>query len=445
MILKYKRFVQWYSVILVLTCITLLVLNLSARKGFLTNEQDLSVKIQHFMGNQNLPTSGVHNVRCSELELLLESFYDVNCTAILQGEVNEIKRSQLLKVQHKAVTPNYSYYIEATQNCVNLIRSRKYITFTLNRREEQIPIAYSIVIHQKVDQFERLLRTIYAPQNIYCVHIDNKSSIAFKTAVRSIASCFPNIFIPAKLENVTYGSWSRVQADLNCMEELLARHLTWKYFINLCGMDFPIKTNLEIVHQLEHLAGGNSLESEAVVGPKVMRWKYSFKVINGQMTHMQVTKKPIFNTSSMFSGNAYIVVSRQFIEHIFKDPKAKQFIEWSQDTYSPDEFLWATLQRMPGVPGSKPSHRKYDVSDMNSIARLVKWQHLEGDVNKEKAYPLCTGSHLRCVCVYGAGDLNWILQQHHLFANKFDAEVDPIALQCLEQHIRQKTLLGCST
>ncbi|XP_078054251.1 beta-1,3-galactosyl-O-glycosyl-glycoprotein beta-1,6-N-acetylglucosaminyltransferase-like [Mustelus asterias] len=440
MILKYK---QRYSVILMLTCITLLILNLSAKKNLLTIDRDqLSVKIQHFMGTGNLPTSGALSVRCSESELFLESLYDVNCTAILQGEVNEIKRSQLLKVQRKAVIPNNSFYIEAAQNCKQFIRNRKYLTFTLSRREKQFPIAYSIVIHQRTDLFERLLRTIYAPQNIYCVHIDNKSPAAFKAAVHSIVSCFPNVFVTGKLENIIYGSWSRVQADLNCMEELLARHLTWKYFINLCGMDFPIKTNLEIVNQLEHLAGGNSLESGAVVDGKELRWKYSLKIINGEMINTKVIKEPFSNETSIFSGNAYMVVSRQFVEYIFKDSKVRQLIEWSKDTYTPDEFIWATLQRMPGVPGSKPPHPKYDVSDMNSVARLVKWQHLEGDVTKGKAYPLCTGSHLRCVCVYGAGDLNWILQQHHLFANKFDAEVDPIALQCLEQHIQQKTL-GC--
>ncbi|XP_041060882.1 beta-1,3-galactosyl-O-glycosyl-glycoprotein beta-1,6-N-acetylglucosaminyltransferase-like [Carcharodon carcharias] len=446
MVLKCKRFLQRYFVVLVVTCIILLGLNLVAKKDLVTNNEDqLFVKFQHFMGKRKFPTSGAHNIKCSELELFLESLYDVNCTAIFQGDVNEIKRSQLLKVQSKAVTPNDSYYTNATQNCENFIRSRKYIAFALSKREEQVPIAYSVVIHQRADQFERLLRTIYTPQNIYCVHIDNKSSIDFKMAVHSIASCFPNVFIAGKLENLVYGSWSRVQADLNCMEELLARHLTWKYFINLCGMDFPIKTNLEIVHQLEHLAGGNSLETEVVMEGKEVRWKYSLKIVNGKMVNMNVTKKPISTVTSIFSGSAYMVVSRQFVEYIFKDPKAKQLIEWSKDTYSPDEFIWATLQRMPGVPGSKPSHHKYDVSDMRSVAKLVKWEYLEGDVTEGKAYPLCTGSHRRSVCVYGAGDLNWILQQHHLFANKFDTNVDPIALQCLEQYIRQKTLAGCST
>ncbi len=61
---------------------------------------------------------------------------------------------------------------------------------------------------------------------------------------------------------------------------------------------------------------------------------------------------------------------------------------------------------------------------MNAIARLVKWSYHEGDLKKGAPYPPCTGMHRRAVCVYGAGDLKWIVQQHHLLANKFDPKVD---------------------
>lgn len=72
---------------------------------------------------------------------------------------------------------------------------------------------------------------------------------------------------------------------------------------------------------------------------------------------------------------------------------------------------------------------------MNAIVRLVKWQEHEGEV-----YPECHGHHVRSVCVYGFGDVQWLLQQHHLFANKFDTEIDPIAVYCLEKYLRKKAL-----
>lgn len=141
------------------------------------------------------------------------------------------------------------------------------------------------------------------------------------------------------------------------------------------------------------------------------------------------------------SGNAYIVVSRGYVQSVLTDNRIQALIEWAKDTYSPDEFLWATIQRIPGVPGSTWLHRKYDMTDVNAIARLIKWQLHEGSQDSLQAvYPECQGNHVRQICVYGAGDLQWMLEQHHLFANKFDIERDPIAIYCLEKYLRQRAV-----
>lgn len=154
----------------------------------------------------------------------------------------------------------------------------------------------------------------------------------------------------------------------------------------------------------------------------------------------ETKKPPPFNLPIM-SGNAYIVVSRGYVQSVLMDRRIDALIEWAKDTYSPDEFLWATIQRIPDVPGSSWPNHKYDMTDINAIARLVKWAWHEGPKDSLKAvYPECQGSHVRQICVYGAGDLQWMLEFHHLFANKFDTETDPIAVYCLEKYLRQKAL-----
>lgn len=115
-------------------------------------------------------------------------------------------------------------------------------------------------------------------------------------------------------------------------------------------------------------------------------------------------------------------------------------IEWVKDTYSPDEHLWATLQRASWMPGSVPVHHKYDLPDMRSIARLVKWQYHEGNMELGASYEPCSGIHQRGICIYGAGDLHWLLQNHHLLANKFDPKVDDNVLQCLKEYLRYKAI-----
>ena len=91
---------------------------------------------------------------------------------------------------------------------------------------------------------------------------------------------------------------------------------------------------------------------------------------------------------------------------------------------------------------SVPYHPKYHISDMTAIARLVKWQNHEGDVSMGAPYAPCSGIHQRAICIYGAGDLHWILQNHHLLANKFDPRVDDNVLQCLEEYLRHKAIYG---
>ncbi|KAG7276228.1 hypothetical protein CRUP_018610 [Coryphaenoides rupestris] len=322
---------------------------------------------------------------------------------------------------HKPKPLPGEFYPHGTEDCKAYVTRRGFITVPQRAEEQDFPIAYSMVIHEKVEMFERLLRAIYRPQNVYCVHVDKKSPQNFLNAVATIASCFPNVFIASKLESVVYASWSRVQADLNCMKDLLQSPIQWKYLLNTCGADLPIKTNAEMVSALKLLNGRNSMESEATKHYKMGRWKYHYDVTD-HITRTAVEKSPPPISSPMYQGNAYFAVTREFVRHVTEDPGIQTFLEWEKDTYSPDEHLWATLQRMPSVPGSKPANVKYDESDMNSIARLVKWSDLQGDVTKGAPYPPCTGTHRRYICLYGAGDLRWLFQQHHLMANKFDPE-----------------------
>uniref|UniRef100_A0A8C1FWE8 Beta-1,3-galactosyl-O-glycosyl-glycoprotein beta-1,6-N-acetylglucosaminyltransferase 3 n=1 Tax=Cyprinus carpio carpio TaxID=630221 RepID=A0A8C1FWE8_CYPCA len=346
------------------------------------------------------------------------------CSVIIEGDMEGLDKDvfrKLLASKKRKTLLSESFYFNATKHCPSYIRDRRFLTVSLSKEEKDFPIAYSMVIHEKIKMFERLLRAIYNPHNVYCVHMDQKSPEIFKEAVRAITFCLTNVFV------------SRVQADINCMQDLVKSPVQWKYLLNTCGTDFPIKTNAEMVQSLKLLNGKNSLESETIEAKKG-RWQYHQNVTN-VVTRTDVKKSPPPIETLMFSGNAYFVVSREFVEHIFKSKEIQDFMEWEKDTHSPDEHMWATLQRMPSVPGSNPSNIKYEHSDMNSIARELK---------NGAPYPPCTAMHRRAVCVYGAGDLKWIVQQHHLLANKFDPEVDDVAMKCMEAYVRYKAIFGRS-
>ncbi|XP_037536301.1 beta-1,3-galactosyl-O-glycosyl-glycoprotein beta-1,6-N-acetylglucosaminyltransferase [Nematolebias whitei] len=367
-----------------------------------------------------------------------------NCSAIMQGEKEALEETKLLALTkdfHKKIQIPDEFYINETQDCRNFKLKRKYIPIPLSKEEANFPLAFSMVVHHKVQNFERLLRAIYAPQNIYCVHVDKKSKPSVTAAIQAIVSCFPNVFLVSQAVDVVYAGWPRVQADLNCMADLYSASTKWKYFINLCGQDFPLKTNLEMVRMLRSLRGSNSLESENI--PAVKKWRISrvHKIVKGQIRITNKLKDPPPFNLPIKSGNAYIVVTRGFVRSVLENTQIRTLIEWFKDTFSPDEFLWATIQRMPSVPGSKWPNSKYDQSDVNALARLVKWHGHEGSWDSASAvYPECQGKHVREICVYGVGDVQWLLENHHLFANKFDTETDPFAVYCLERYLRHKAL-----
>lgn len=384
------------------------------------------------------------NPRCRDhlrQALELPSRRRINCSGVVSGDQQAIQQALLsnLELRNKREPLTPEAYLNMTRDCSSFKETRRFLEFPLSEEEAAFPIAYSIVIHNKIEMFERLLRSIYMPQNVYCIHVDSKSPAAFQEAVRAIAACFPNVFVASRLERVVYASWSRLQADLNCMQDLLQSPVPWRYVLNTCGTDFPIKTNAEMVRALQLLQGQNSMESEKPSSYKQLRWKYHHEV--GEAISQTATEKqPSPLSSPMFTGSAYVAVTRAFVQHIFEDPAALQFLEWAKDTYSPDEHVWATLTRVPGVPGALPHNDKFELSDMNALPRLVKWQYLEGDTSKGAPYPPCTGRYQRAVCIYGTGDLPWMLRQHHLLANKFDPQVDDAAIQCLEEHLRHRAL-----
>ncbi|KAG7256410.1 hypothetical protein CRUP_021420 [Coryphaenoides rupestris] len=347
-----------------------------------------------------------------------------DCLGVVQGSPGALEQARLLAVDRdylRTVLLPDEYYINATRDCRNFISTRGYATWAL-QEEKDFPLAYSIVAHHKVKTFERLLRAIYAPQNVYCIHVDVKAPPSVGAAISNITGCFPNVFLVSRAVSVVYAGWSRVQADLNCMADLLnVSGVPWRYLINLCGQDFPTKTNLEMVRSLRALNGSNSIESIPIPGTK--RWRVQSVYAPG----------PAPFQLPVMAGSAYIIASRGYIHSALTDPRVQELTEWSKDTYSPDEVLWATIQRMPDIPGSTSPDHAQDMGNMETMARLVMWR---GEQSSK-----CHGHFVRGVCVFSVGDLPWIVQHHHLFANKFDVDADSVAVHCLEEYLKGKRLL----
>ena len=148
-------------------------------------------------------------------------------------------------------------YVNLAADCRCFRAKMGYDVTSSTPEEKDFPIAFSILMYDNLEQTERLLRVIYRPQNVYCIHVDGKSPTTVHLGAAAIAACFENVFVARPAVNVSWGQISVVDAELLCMRKLLASDKSWKYFVNLVGRDFPLRSNGELVKILKSFNGSN--------------------------------------------------------------------------------------------------------------------------------------------------------------------------------------------
>ncbi|XP_052806391.1 beta-1,3-galactosyl-O-glycosyl-glycoprotein beta-1,6-N-acetylglucosaminyltransferase-like [Mya arenaria] len=341
----------------------------------------------------------------------------VNCAAILDGDKNETALAERLASTKNRTFLQPADYMNMTSNCQKFILERGYITGPIDELENEFPIAFSILMFVAIEQAERLLRAIYRPQNFYCFHIDAKSDNDLYDAVSRVAACFGNVHVLDKRVDVQWGKMTVLEPELLCMEHLWNRSANWKYFINLTGQESPLKTNNELVRILQAYNGSNDIAG-TVKRANTNRWADA-----GPPPHGVVPTK----------GAVHIIASRGYVDFVLHDPIAADILNWTRKTAVPDETFFSTLNHNPslGVPGSYKGIPETDGDIKPFLARYKNWGERK-----------CHGKRVRAVCVNGARDLPPLKDTQQLFVNKFHQEFHPLAYDCLEELLFNRTRDG---
>lgn len=184
-----------------------------------------------------------------------KSMTNVDCVKISKNDRTEMEKAKINRESHTQKNLQHLF----AKGCEHFISKRGYIMNSLTLEEQNFPIAYSMLVFKEFEQFERLLRAIYRPQNFYCIHVDLKSDNIFRESIKNITSCFDNVILSSRSVSVSWGGMSVLEADLICMKDLWI-YKTWKYLINLTGQEFPLRTNYELVQILKVYNGANDLE-----------------------------------------------------------------------------------------------------------------------------------------------------------------------------------------
>ena len=303
------------------------------------------------------------------------------------------------------------------QDCALVLQAR-FGHPPVTKDEEELPIAYAFTIYADARLFERILQAIYMPHNVYCIHIDKKSTEVFRRAIEAMIRCLPNAFIPEKITDVIWGHFSVVEAQINCMEELLQSPVKWKYYISLVGQDFPLYDNEQIVRALHNLENKNSIESCEVPEKFIKRNKFVY-TFTGKKFLKGALKLPPPHNITIYKGSTHIVAIREFVKFVLYSQIGIDFIEFLKDALIPDETLYSSLQRYPLVPGGIQGEQTL------WIPRALSWR---------KWNKTCYGTWIRRLCWITFEDLQWVLGEEmsdKIFVHKIPFNSTEDLIECI--------------
>ena len=92
----------------------------------------------------------------------------------------------------------------------------------------------------------------------------------------------------------------------------------------------------------------------------------------------------------------HIIAIRQFVKFVLYSQIGKDFYEFLKDSQIPDETIYSSLQRLPGVPGGiNRKSTNMDTTDMYWISKETRG--------------ICRAKWVRQLCWITFQDLRWTL------------------------------------
>ena len=141
-----------------------------------------------------------------------------NCKKIAANDKEEIDRVKS-SLKHWKNEESDAQFVLRMSNCSNVMEEFS-SNFYISPEERKFPLAFILVVYKNARQVVRLLKAIYRPHNLYCIHPDARQGKDFATVFHQISKYLDNVFVASKLEKVAilYAS-----LHFGCTVELYAR------------------------------------------------------------------------------------------------------------------------------------------------------------------------------------------------------------------------------
>lgn len=266
---------------------------------------------------------------------------------------------------------------------------------------KSINIAYLILVHRLPDQFKRLFKALYDPSNFYLIHIDKKANQEIGEEVSVFLQKYPNVHI-LKSKNVVWGGYSMVQAELDGMKYLLDMEMKWDYFINLSGQDYPLKSQ-KIIKEFLSKNNGKSyikIADQKKSRPETMNRIENYFEESEDKISEETYKRDFMKGVIPYIGGQWMILTRNCCEFICNSSEVKRFEDYYLNTLIADESFFQTVLM----------NTSFDGILVDDDKRAIIWIP-DGDI---KLRPK----------TFTETDLDFLQTGNHLFARKFDDNVD---------------------
>ena len=371
------------------------------------------------------------------------------CKSLVSG-IDRVRWKAVKKIKSKQKKFGLRVYTDKNitnvfNNCEKISSFIKSSTPNISRTEK--PIAFSILLNRPADQTFQLLRAIYNPSNVYCLHVHLDATKRYFNFIKKLAGCVENFYISDARYRISYATNERIKAHLSCHKILLNTTTSWRYIISIPGSVFPLRNNTFLAEYLENRDYLNSIAySDRSHKSFLRRTTFVHKISERPdgykfFTRTKQLKDPPPYNMTLFRSDISFIATRSFAEFVVTSNVSRALLEWAKDTRSPDEFFWATLDRLPGTPGGTP-YRK-EAIDLDYVVPGAE-DVLTSDENdlvvrlwKGQKTPKCGGKYSANLCVFNYKDLRWLLGQDSLFADAFDMKVDNVVIGCLHRNLKE--------
>ncbi|KAG7362232.1 core-2/I-branching enzyme [Nitzschia inconspicua] len=112
-------------------------------------------------------------------------------------------------------------------------------TFLSLQDNPSVRIVFSIVAYQDAEHLQRLVQTIWMPQHLIVLHIEEHTPLQFQEAVHGIADRYSNVIV-LQFGTIVYETDSVSQVNLEIFEWLNTIDWEFDYAVTLGGATFPL-------------------------------------------------------------------------------------------------------------------------------------------------------------------------------------------------------------